>query len=322
MCAYRIAVMKGDGIGPEVVPVALSAVERAADVYGFSVEFRELAAGDSALAEVGQALPDETVEGIRSSDAALKGPVGETAKDVIVRLRQMFDLYANLRPAKVYPGVRPLVDGVDMLIVRENTEDLYKGYEFELPGAAVALKVVTERASRRIAEYAFREAERRRRHVTIVHKSNVMQKTDGLFSRVAREVASSHPGVSYREMYVDAAAMAIVRDPLSFDVLLTMNVYGDILSDEAAQVVGGTRDGALSQRRRLHGALRAGPRIGPRHSREGPREPLRHCPLGLHDARLAVEVEGRSQAGASLRADRVRGRGGAEEGDSDARFGW
>ncbi|MFP3285167.1 MAG: isocitrate/isopropylmalate dehydrogenase family protein [Nitrososphaeria archaeon] len=239
MCAYRIAVMKGDGIGPEVVPVALSAVERAADVYGFSVEFRELAAGDSALAEVGQALPDETVEGIRSSDAALKGPVGETAKDVIVRLRQMFDLYANLRPAKVYPGVRPLVDGVDMLIVRENTEDLYKGYEFELPGAAVALKVVTERASRRIAEYAFREAERRRRHVTIVHKSNVMQKTDGLFSRVAREVASSHPGVSYREMYVDAAAMAMVRDPLSFDVLLTMNVYGDILSDEAAQVVGG-----------------------------------------------------------------------------------
>ncbi len=239
MCAYRIAVIEGDGIGPEVVPVAVSVVQRAADLLGFSVEFRSYRAGDSALAELGEALPEETIEGIRSSDAALKGPVGETAKDVIVRLRQMFDLYANLRPAKVYPGVKPLVDGVDILIVRENTEDLYKGFEFELPGSAVALKVVTERASRRIAEYAFREAERRRRHVTIVHKANVMPKTDGLFGRVAKEVARSHPSVSYREMYVDAAAMALIRDPLSFDVLLTMNVYGDILSDEAAQVVGG-----------------------------------------------------------------------------------
>ncbi|WP_174447874.1 isocitrate/isopropylmalate dehydrogenase family protein [Conexivisphaera calida] len=239
MCAYRIAVIEGDGIGPEVVPVAISVVQRAADIFGFSVEFRGYRAGDSALAELGEALPEETIQGVRSSDAAIKGPVGETAKDVIVRLRQMFDLYANLRPAKVYPGVRPLMDGVDILIVRENTEDLYKGYEFELPGSAVALKVVTERASRRIAEYAFREAERRRKHVTIVHKSNVMPKTDGLFGRVAKEVASSHPGVSYREMYVDAASMALIRDPRSFDVLLTMNVYGDILSDEAAQVVGG-----------------------------------------------------------------------------------
>lgn len=236
---YRIAVIEGDGIGPEVVPVALSAVQRAADMFGFQIEFRTFRAGDSALAELEEALPEETVEGVKSSDAAIKGPVGETAKDVIVRLRQMFDLYANIRPAKVYPGVRPLMDGVDILIVRENTEDLYKGYEFELPGAAVALKIVTERASRRIAEYAFREAERRRKHVTIVHKANVMPVTDGLFARTSREVAGHHAGVSYRELYVDAASVALIRDPRSFDVLLTMNVYGDILSDEAAQVVGG-----------------------------------------------------------------------------------
>ena len=236
---YRIAVLEGDGIGPEIIPVAVDAVSKATELTGAVLEFERYPAGDQALEELGEALPEETLKAVGTADATLKGPVGETAKDVIVRLRQVYDLYVNLRPAKTIPGVKALASDVDVVIVRENTEDLYKGFEFELPGAAIALKVITEAASMRIAEFAFDLAERRRKHVTIVHKANVLPVTDGLFARCAHRSSSNHPDVAYRDMYVDAASMAIVRDPRSFDVILTSNMYGDILSDELAQVVGG-----------------------------------------------------------------------------------
>ena len=189
----------------------------------------------------GHALPDDVIKSIKNSDVCLKAPVGESAKDVIVYLRRMLDLYANIRPAKSYPNMPSLRDDVDLVIVRENTEDLYTGEEFEVEGAAVAMRIISEKASRRIAEYAFTTAKQRniQKKVTCVHKSNVMKKTDGLFSSVCSNVAKNFPDIKLEQMYVDACSMNLIRQPQLFDVIVTTNLFGDILSDESAQVVGG-----------------------------------------------------------------------------------
>ncbi|MEM4700137.1 MAG: isocitrate/isopropylmalate dehydrogenase family protein [Candidatus Nezhaarchaeales archaeon] len=244
MGKYKIAVVPGDGVGPEVVEAALYVLESLQDVVkGLSLEFVVVEAGDAALKKYGKALPDETLRVIaEEADACLKGPVGESAADVIVRLRLLLDLYANVRPFKAYPGVPCLSPSADFVIVRENTEDVYKGWEFEVvPGeAAVCLRPITRAGSLRIAECAFRLAEgRSKRKVTAVHKANVMRVTDGLFARCCREVALRHPSVAFEEMYVDTCAMQLVRKPEAFDVIVTTNMFGDILSDEAAAVVGG-----------------------------------------------------------------------------------
>ncbi|MEM1610662.1 MAG: isocitrate/isopropylmalate dehydrogenase family protein [Sulfolobales archaeon] len=233
---YRIAWIKGDGIGSEISEATLNVIYTAERIYGVSFEILFYDAGDECLKRRGMPLPEETIEGIKRADASIKGPVGETAADVIVRLRQMLDLYANIRPIKSYRGVKS-IGQVDLVIVRENTEDLYKGYEFEVGDAVVALRIISERASRRIARVAGELAMNRRRHVTIVHKANVLRKSCGLFLRVAREELSRY-NVIVRDMLVDAASMALIRDPGSFDVILTTNMFGDILSDEAAQVAG------------------------------------------------------------------------------------
>ncbi|RLF07220.1 MAG: hypothetical protein DRJ69_07355, partial [Thermoprotei archaeon] len=230
---------------PEVVEAALYVLEALQDaVKGLELEFVEVEAGDAALRKYGKALPDDSLHVIaEESEACLKGPVGESAADVIVRLRLMLDPCANVRPFKAYPGVPCLRPDVDFVIVRENTEDVYKGWEFEVvPGeAAVCLRPVTKAGSLRIAEYAFELAEQRgrKRKVTAVHKANVMRVTDGLFAKACREVASRHSSVAYEEMYVDACAMQLIRKPQEFDVIVTTNMFGDILSDEAAAVVGG-----------------------------------------------------------------------------------
>lgn len=230
----------GDGIGPALSDAVISVLDAVSDVCGVSFDIQKLPAGDAALRDTGVALPDDTLHHIRDSDACLKAPVGESAADVIVKLRRVLDLYANIRPAKSYPGVQALHDDIDLVIVRENTEDLYTGKEFEVDGGAVALRIITERASRRIAVAAFELARRRSMmKVTCVHKSNVMRMSDGLFSRVCAQVASDYPDVTYENMYVDACAMNIVRQPEQFDVILTTNLFGDILSDESSQVVGG-----------------------------------------------------------------------------------
>jgi len=238
---YTIALIQGDGVGPEISKASLVVLEALQEKLGLRFAIKDAPAGDDCRRKTGVALPEPSVKTIRGSDACLKAPVGETAVDVIVRLRQMLDLYANIRPAKSLPGVPSLKPGIDIVIVRENTEDLYKGQEFEFDGGVVALRTITEFASQRIATYAFELAEQRgeARKVVAVHKANVLRKSDGLFSQVCREVSKAHPKVSFSEMLVDAAAMNLIRDPLSFDVIVTTNLYGDILSDEAAQLVGG-----------------------------------------------------------------------------------
>ncbi len=233
---YRIAWIKGDGIGPEISEATLNVIEALESKHNlnFSIVFYE--AGDLCLSKRGTALPSETVEGFRNADAAIKGPVGETSMDVTVKLRQIFDLYANIRPVKNFPNIE-CVKNIDVVIVRENSEDLYKGLEFEIDNIAFALRIVSDYATKRIARVAGEIACKRSGLVTIVHKSNVLRKTCGLFSRVAKEELSKYP-VKVNEMYVDAASAVLIRSPEKFDVILTTNMFGDILSDEAAQIAG------------------------------------------------------------------------------------
>ena len=240
MNPYKISVIPGDGIGPEQIEAAISALWAIEKVFHIRFDFVEAEAGDDCQKKCGNPLPDDTLQTLSTSHACLKGPVGETAYHVIVRLRQILDLYANLRPCRAYPRVKCLDAETDLVIVRENTEDLYKGLEFEIADSTVALRVTTTRACQRIAAKAFRLAELRnkKRLVTAVHKANVLKKTCGLFATICREEARSHPSVLFEEMYVDAAAMNLVRQPAHFDVLVMTNMFGDILSDEASQVVG------------------------------------------------------------------------------------
>ncbi len=238
---YKVAFIEGDGIGPEISRATRLVLNAVNTRLGISMVFMDVEAGDSALSRYGRALPEESLEIIRDSDACIKAPIGESAADVIVYLRRLLDLYANIRPAKTYPGVRGLKDGIDLVIVRENTEDIYSGLEYDIgDDAKIAIKVTTRRACMRIAEYAFRLADARngKRSVVAVHKANLLRKTDGLFASCCREVASRYPSIRFAQLYVDACAMNLIRNPEEFDVIVTMNMYGDILSDEAAQVVG------------------------------------------------------------------------------------
>jgi len=238
---YNIALIKGDGIGPDLAESAIAILDTIHDKLDLKFGINQLEAGDGALKKTGKALPDETFDGIKKSDTCLKAPVGESAADVIVYLRRALDLYANIRPAKSYPNMNALRDDVDLVIVRENTEDLYMGNEFEIAKAAVAMRIISEKASKRIAKYACQTALQRnkKKKVTCVHKSNVMRVTDSLFARSCAAVAKEFPGVTFEEMYVDACAMNLIRQPQEFDVIVTTNMFGDILSDESAQVVGG-----------------------------------------------------------------------------------
>lgn len=236
---YKIALMSGDGIGPEQTNATLevlAAVERAT---ALKMQFIEAPAGDDCLIKHGEALPANTIKTLRTTDACLKAPVGESAADVIVKLRVLFDLYANLRPVKSYPGAMAMRDDIDLLFVRENTEDLYKGYEFKIGEDTVGLRVITKKGCQRIAESAFKLAMKRRKRVTAVHKANVLRITDGLFRDVCRSVASKYPDIAFDELYVDNASMQLIKRPQEFDVIVTTNMFGDILSDEAAQIGGG-----------------------------------------------------------------------------------
>ncbi len=241
MARYRIAVIPGDGIGPEVMEACLHVLRTLEKAYGdLSFEFLELEAGDRVKAERGVALPEETLRGIRSADAALFAAVGETAGEVIIPIRRRLELYANLRPAKTYPGVPGARDGVDLIIVRENTEGLYVGIEGRGPDWGVSMRVITRSASERIAHYAFQLAERLGRgKVTAVHKANVLKATCGLFLEACRRVAEEYPGIEYEEMLVDTCALKLASKPEEFDILITPNLFGDILSDEAAALIGG-----------------------------------------------------------------------------------
>ncbi len=241
MKEYKISLIEGDGIGPELTKATLAVLSSVQTKFGIKLNIIEAEAGDATLAKIGVALPEETVQKIKTSHTCLKGPVGETAADVIVKLRLMFDLYANLRPIKSYPNSAVMRPDIDMMFVRENTEDLYKGLEFSLGDTAIALRVITRKNTERIARRGFEIARMRnkKKKVTAIHKANVMRVTDGLFSSVCREVSKQYPDIAYNELYVDAASMRLIKEPQDFDVLVTPNLFGDILSDEAAQLIGG-----------------------------------------------------------------------------------
>ena len=238
---YNISLITGDGIGPELSESAISVLETIHDKLDVKTEIISLEAGDIALKKYSKALPDETFQSIKKSDACLKAPVGESAADVIVVLRRNLDLYANIRPAKSYPNTPSLRNDIDLVIVRENTEDLYTGQEFTIDDSAVALRVISEKASKRIARHAFQTAIQRnqKKRVTCVHKSNVMRITDGLFAASCESIANEFSNVEFDQMYVDACSMNLIRQPQDFDVIVTTNLFGDILSDESSQVVGG-----------------------------------------------------------------------------------
>jgi len=236
----RICIIPGDGIGREVVPAA----QRVLEATGLALEFLPAEAGWDTFQRTGEALPPETTEAVRSTDATLFGAVSSPSQRVdhyrspIVSLRHGLDLYANLRPSRSQPIItsRP---GIDLLIVRENSEGLYAGRERVAADEAVTERVITRRASERIARVAFELAQQRRRHVTIVHKANVLRATCGLFREAALDVASEFPDVHCDELLVDTCAMRLITDPEGFDVIVTTNMFGDILSDEAAALVGG-----------------------------------------------------------------------------------
>lgn len=238
--AHSITLIPGDGIGPEVSAAARSVIEAA----GVAVDWDVQTAGLEVARAGGNPLPDRVIDSIRANRFGLKGPcgtpIGGGFRSVNVTLRQTLDLYANVRPIKSLPRVEERFD-VDMVIVRENTEGLYAGLELMImPGVAQSIKLTTERSSRRIAEFAFRYAERHGRPwVTMVHKANIMKISDGLALETTRKVAPLHPTIELREMIVDAAAMVMVRNPNSLGVLVAENLYGDILSDLGAGLVGG-----------------------------------------------------------------------------------
>jgi len=243
MAKHSIVLIPGDGIGPEVS----SAARRVLDAAGLSAEWIEVPAGATAL-EQGHdnVLPAVTLDAIRRHRIALKGPVttpvGKGFKSVNVQLRQKLNLFAAVRPVRTMAGVKTRFDNVDMVIIRENTEGLYTGIEAEItPGVVTSLKVATEAACTRIARFAFRYAvQRQRRKVTAFHKANIMKMTDGMFIACAKAVHEKEfPQVQYEERIIDAGCMKIVQDPTQFDVLLMENLYGDLVSDLCAGLVGG-----------------------------------------------------------------------------------
>ena len=242
---HRIAVLPGDGIGPEVVDATLVVLKAVEKVDGVKLEFLKGEAGFNAIEKYGTNLPEKTVEMIKKTEACLKGPMTTpeepgSPRSVAVTLRAMFDLYANMRPARSLPNVPSLKPNIDMIVVRENTEDLYVGKEFEVaPGIGIAIKINTRKASERIAAFAFNLAKRRRKKLTFVHKSNILKLTDGIFKDAVLNVAKSYPDIEVEDIHVDAATMQFIRRPESFDVVVTTNLYGDILTDEAAGLVGG-----------------------------------------------------------------------------------
>ena len=238
---HTITLIPGDGIGPEVT----EAVVRILKASGVSIEWEEHVAGILAFERTGQALPVALVDSIRRNKVALKGPVttpiGHGFTSVNVGLRKALDLYANLRPVWNLPGVNARFQGVDLVIVRENTEDLYAGLEHEVvPGVVESLKIITEKASTRIAHFAFTHARKHgRKKVTSIHKANIMKLSDGLFIECVRRAAREYIEITYEERIVDAACMQLVMYPEQFDVLVLPNLYGDIVSDLCAGLVGG-----------------------------------------------------------------------------------
>ena len=238
---HKVTLIPGDGIGPEVT----DAVVRILEATGVKFDWERFAAGAEAFEKYQEYIPKELYESIESNKLALKGPVttpiGGGFPSINVTLRKKFELYANFRPIKNLPGLETRYPGVDLIIVRENTEGLYVGLEHEVvPGVVESLKIITAKASTRIAQFAFDYARKhKRKKIHAIHKANIMKLSDGLFLKCAREVAKGFPEITYGEHIVDNTCMQLVMNPYQYDVLLLENLYGDIVSDLCAAFVGG-----------------------------------------------------------------------------------
>jgi isocitrate dehydrogenase (NAD+) len=238
---HKVTLIPGEGIGPEVA----AATRRILEAAGVDIDWEEIGGRTEEGVGKGQLVNQLAVESVRRNRVALKGPMGTAiaggAPSVNVALRKILDLYANLRPVKNLPGVQSRFENVDLVLVRENTEDLYSGLEHEVvPGVVESLKIITERASTRIARFAFQYARKRgRKKIHAIHKANIMKLSDGLFLKSVRAVAEQYPDIEYKELIVDNACMQMVLNPQQFDMLLLPNLYGDVMSDLAAGLVGG-----------------------------------------------------------------------------------
>src|SRR5258706_1067608 len=241
--ASVVTLVRGDGIGPEVIDGAVRAIE----ATGASIEWESMDAGAGAIPKHGSPLPDATVASIRKNHICFKGPlatpIGGGYRSVNVALRQEFDLYANVRPARSFAGLVTRYDKVDLLVVRENTQGEYSGIEHFIDptkSAAEAISIITRFGSDRIIRFAFEYARANgRKLVTLVHKANILKMTSGLFLQVGREIAAGYPDIAFSDIIVDNCAMQLVRDPTRFDVIVPTNLFGDILSDLTAGLVGG-----------------------------------------------------------------------------------
>lgn len=261
---HQVTVIPGDGIGPEVMRATMRVVEAS----GVSVEWEEVQAGAEMVARYGTAVPDAVINAIVKNRVALKGPIttpiGVGFSSANVTLRKRLNLYANVRPVRSLPGVKTRFENVDLVVIRENSEDLYSGLEhIVIPGVVESLKIITEAASLRIGRYAFEYArEAGRRKVTAVHKANIMKLADGLFLECMRQAAREYPEIEYEELIVDNTCMQLVMRPERFDVMVMENLYGDIISDLCAGLVGGlgltpsanVGDGGIVMYEAVHGS--------------------------------------------------------------------
>lgn len=238
---YKITLLPGDGIGPDIT----AATKRVLAATGVPIEWEEHLAGESAIPEFGTPLPEQVLESIKRNKIALKGPlttpIGTGFRSINVALRKELDLFANLRPARTYPGIRSRYDNIDLVVVRENTEDLYAGVEHMVgEDAAESIKIFTRKGCERICRFAFEYAQKNnRRKVTAVHKANIMKCTDGLFLSVANYIARDYPDIEFEDRIVDNMCMQLVQKPELYDVMVMPNLYGDIISDLCAGLVGG-----------------------------------------------------------------------------------
>jgi len=242
---HNIIVLPGDGIGPEVITSAIKVLKAVQKRFNLKFNLTFGNAGFGVIEKSGTNLPKRTIKLLKKSDACIKGPMTtpegpESEKSAAVKIRNIFDLYANVRPCKSYPKTRALRDDIDLIIVRENTEGMYYGKEKLIrPGVAKAERLITRKSSDRIAKFAFELAIKRKRHLTYVHKANILKITDGIFNSAVQRIANEVPSVRVDNVHVDNMASQLVKNPQKYDVIVTTNMYGDILSDLAAQVVGG-----------------------------------------------------------------------------------
>jgi len=239
--AYDITLISGDGVGPEVISSAVAVIE----ATGVHINWERVEAGVKAIETEGVPLPDNVIKSIKKNKVALKGPlttpIGQGFRSVNVGLRKELNLFANIRPVKSFKGVKCLHKDVDLIIVRENTEDLYIGQERMIDdNRAESNKIITREASERICKYAFQMArDLNRKKVTLVHKANIMKLTDGLFLECGKNIAKDYPDIEFEDMIVDAMSMKLVQFPQDYDIIVAPNLYGDILSDLAAGLIGG-----------------------------------------------------------------------------------